>query len=147
MNVSTVLVRNQFVPIGLVPMYGSDVESLQKVKTGKEFISSANIPLSIEMSRKFRAMCRCVIHNLPENLSELKNMDNLVDVLKHETGHVRIIKTLSGEEWKIPKSISPKNISEPEFKDFFKASLDVVITKLMPGNTSSEILKEIIDFY
>ena len=69
-------------PYGLVPLYDSDHELKQRLKTGTTVRCRVTLPRNYEFHKKFFALVRLTFDNLPLPLVERWNVKNENDMLR-----------------------------------------------------------------
>lgn len=132
---------------GLVPMYDSDHEEKKKLKIGSEVLAEIRVPRNLEHHKKFFALLRLVMDNMPETLSErYTSTERLLDEIKFQCGYFEEHITLSGRVTYKPKSIAFDTMNQTDFEAFYNKALDVVLKWFLTGNTKEEIIDEIINY-
>lgn len=132
---------------GLVPMYDSDFDEKKKLKIGTMVVADIKQPRNYEHHKKFFALLRMVVDNMPEELQErYPNTDTLLTEIKYQLGHFQTHITLSGRETYIPKSISFDSMTQDEFNDFYNGAIDVVLRWFLPRNNKEELLEAVNDY-
>lgn len=132
---------------GLVPMYDSDYDEKKKLKIGSTVLADIKQPRNYEHHKKFFALLRLVVDNMPDSLQEkYPNTDVLLTEIKYQLGYFSTHITLSGRETYIPKSISFESMSQDEFNEFYNKAIDVVLKWFMPSNNRAELLEAIENY-
>lgn len=93
---------------------------------------------------RFFAILRACVHHLPQyavtdNQSERIAVEDLRIALAYETGFVKTSKDLQGRDRVFPRSMSFKNTSEAEFRDFREKAYAVLCRVL--GCSLDDLLK------
>lgn len=123
----------------LVPADFHADEFLAEIKDGKEIIVSIRKARSPLHHRWFFALLRKVV----DNSEKWGNEEDLLDDLKHATGHVRRSShMLTGEVVMIAKSISFASMAEDAFKRFKDRCLYVLARA---GFDTDALMKEVDD--
>jgi len=130
-----------------IPTHDSDYEKVKAIPNKSEVKVKITIPRNSGYHKKFFAMLRLVIDNMPDKFAIYRNEDLLLDELKMQTGHVELRESLGGKAYFRPASISFANMDQKEFETFFHNCLDVVIKYFLPNMKEEEILQELINFY
>jgi hypothetical protein len=132
---------------GLIPIYDSDFEEKKKLKIGSTVLADVKQPRNYEHHKKFFALMRLVMDNMPEELtSRYPTTDNLLTEIKFQTGHYDTHYTLSGRETYVPRSISFESMTQDEFNEFYDKTIDVVIKWFLPYNNRQELMQEITNY-
>lgn len=126
-------------------MYDSDLEEKQHLRTGERVLCSIRRPRNYEFHKKFFALLRLTVDNLPETLQEqmhIYNEEDLLDCLKVELG---LFHTVQHGDREIIKtgSISFASMDESEFERFYNRSLDIIIHRYLIGTSRQQIAEEI----
>lgn len=126
-------------------MYDSDLEEKQHLRVGERVLCSIRRPRNYEFHKKYFALLRLTVDNLPETLQEqmhIYNEEDLLDCLKLELGLFRIVQHGEREIIKTG-SISFASMDEREFERFYNRSLDIIIHRYLIGTSRQQIAEEI----
>lgn len=119
--------------------------SLQPVDdAGRELLSKigANTIIAVEWKRPrnvyFHRKLFAMLNIIFQNQEHYKSVDDLLDVCKLRTGHVRRIATPRGDVL-IPRSISFAQMDEDSFSKFYDRAVDWMLTEVIPGLRRHEL--------
>lgn len=123
----------------LVPCSFMDEETLREFPVGKD------LTVTIARSRrpKHHRFFMALIKKICENHDTYKRPEQLILWLKIRLGHVEEIRFHDDKVWWVAKSISFFAMGQDEFRKFFNASLDIIITEVIPGLNQEELLREV----
>ena len=130
---------------GLVPMYDSDLEERKRLKLGSDVLCKITKPRNYEFHKKYIALLRLTVDNLPEHLHEYYGVYSLEDMMmlvKLDLG-LSTIKMIGGREHIIEGSISFAAMDDTQLEVFFKREVDLVLHKYMKGTENQASLDEI----
>ena len=88
--------------------------------------------------RKLFAMLQLVL----DNQEHYKSIEDLLDVAKLRTGHVRTVQTRDGEV-RIPRSISFAALDQDGFNDFYNRACAWVVDEVIPGLKRKDLDAEV----
>jgi hypothetical protein len=111
---------------------------LAHTRVGQYVLVEAHRPRNPDHHRKFFAMLNIVL----QNQEHYQSIDDLLDVCKLRTGHVKTIATKIGEV-QIPKSISFASMDQTEFEAFYTRAVDWVCTEVVPGLERRDLDEEV----
>lgn len=123
---------------GLVPIDDESVEAIKKLKLRDVIIVEWKPKRNVRFHRKLFSMIRAVLPNQEQYKSE----NELLDVIKVESGHCTTLFTPSGIEVKVPDSIAFHAMDEAEFERFYN-SANMVCCQLVGEEALDEILRYI----
>jgi len=119
-------------------------EVFNSVKLGVPLLVQVKQERSIRQHRMLFKMLRLVHSNLPlDQQGAYPKVENLLDALKIQTGHVRTFTTLSGEVIRVPASISFDEMDQGEFHQFFKSCVDAITEYLIVGLDQQDLMSEV----
>ena len=132
-----------------VPRFESDLETSRKFKVGQVVIGSVTKSeiRKYELLKKFFALIKLALHNLPEELSgHIKSVDELRKIVIMEAGFREEHVSLSGKKFWSAESIAFDKMSEERFSDLYSKAFDVVCEKILPGVTKKDVEEQIMGF-
>lgn len=122
---------------GLQPEDDAGREALRGLGLGEVVECEIRRPRNIKMHRLFWKLCSTIAEAVGTTTAE-----NVCDVLKFRTGHVRQIETKKGVV-KVPRSISFAQMDQAAFNTFFDRACAVVCEEWLPHMEASELRREI----
>lgn len=134
--------------MGLVPMYDSDYDEKKKLRVGENVLCDISKPRNYEFHKKFFALIRLVLDNLPEHISDTFNIyseEDMLDALKVDLGLYNIV-YVGGKQLVKVGSISFAKMDNTEFERFYNRSIDIVLNKYMNGTERFDLIEEINRF-
>ena len=114
--------------VGLQPVYEDGEKVIRGLKLG-EIIS---VDVVRPRNGKFHDKLFALLNLIYPNQDVYPSMNTLLDACKLATGHYDVV-MLKGKEWHLPKSINFASMDAAEFKVFFDAVCNWVVTKVIPG--------------
>ena len=135
-------------PIGLIPLYDSDLEEKKRLGVGNIVKCKIVIPRNYKFHKKFFALVRLVFENLSEYTArelEVHNEQDMLNRIKYDLGMYDVFKIGNDVVMQL-HSISFSAMDNTEFDRFYNLTLDLVLKKYLRGNTREELLNEINDF-
>lgn len=125
---------------GLMP--DSADERTQSILRGVPLGASVQVeisrPRNIQRHRLFWALASTIAQAIPGNLTA----ENLVEILKIETGHCTIVKG-ARDTYRLPKSIAFHKMEEPEFQAFMDRCCQFIcstwLQHIKPSGLKTEI--------
>ena len=133
---------------GLVPLYDSDMDEKRRLKIGSDVLCKVSKPRNYKFHKKFMALVRLTLDNLPEWMHDshgIHNMDDMLRAIKLDLG-VSTVKVISGREHIVEGSISFAAMDETMFERFFKQAVDLVLHTYLIGTDNRALLDEIDRF-
>lgn len=130
---------------GLVPMYDSDSDEVRKIKVGDTVLCSIKRPRNYEFHKKFFALVRLTLENLPETLArelDVHNIDDMLSCFKMDLGLFRVL-THGGRQVVKLESISFASMDNTEFARFYERCVDLVEYVYLRGIDRQDILDEV----
>lgn len=134
--------------MGLVPMYDSDYEEKQRLKVGDTVLCSIKRPRNYEFHKKFWALLRLTVTNLPHLIQQQMQIfteEDMLDCLKIDLGLYSTV-WHGGKEIIKAGSISFAKMDESEFERFFQRSVDVILRIYLRGTDRQALIEEIDSF-
>jgi hypothetical protein len=133
---------------GLVPMYDSDLEEKKRLRVGETVLCNVKKARNYDFHKKFFALVRLTLDNMPEQLAErlgIYDEEDMLAALKLELGlfttawyqHTQVVRL---------SSISFSNMDETEFQVFYNRCLNIIETRYLRGVTREDLLEEINRF-
>lgn len=136
-------------PYGLVPAYDSDHDKKMKLKNGEIYSCEIRKPRNLKFHRKFFALVRLTVDNLPHNLQDSLHIyteDDMLTQFKIDLGLVSFVQ-VGGREVLKERSISFAAMDETQFEGFYQRCLTLVLKKYLVGTRRSELLDNIEQYY
>lgn len=134
--------------IGLVPMYDSDYDEKQRLKVGDTVLCSIKRPRNYEFHKKFFALLRLTVTNLPHLIQQQMQIfteEDMLDCLKVDLGLYTTV-LHGGKQIIKTGSISFAKMDESEFERFFQRSVDVILRIYLRGTDRQALIDEIDNF-
>lgn len=134
--------------IGLVPMYDSDYDEKQRLKVGDTVLCSIKRPRNYEFHKKFFALLRLTVTNLPHLIQQQMQIfteEDMLDCLKVDLGLYTTV-WHGGKQIINTGSISFAKMDESEFERFFQRSVDVILRIYLRGTDRQALIEEIDNF-
>jgi hypothetical protein len=119
------------------------MEFYEKVKDGATFTADVKIVRCPLFHRKFWALLRVVLHNLPEALG-FKTVDSLKEELLFRAGYFKKYTTTKGEEIYKVESISYEHLDQLQFQELYNRVFDEAVALL--GVVAADLGREIEEF-
>jgi hypothetical protein len=133
---------------GLVPMYDSDYEEKKKLKQGEKVLVTIKRPRNYENHKRFFALLRLVVQNLPEQMARAMSIyseEDLLNCIKLDLG-MFTTHWHEGRELLKVKSISFASMDESEFSNFFTETINLITNHYLLGMDKETLLEEIDNF-
>ena len=134
--------------IGLVPMYDSDYDEKQRLKVGDTVLCSIKRPRNYEFFKKYWALLRLTVTNLPHLIQQQMQIfteEDMLDCLKVDLGLYTTV-WHGGKQIIKTGSISFSKMDESEFERFFQRSVDVILRIYLRGTDRQALIEEIDNF-
>ena len=134
--------------IGLVPMYDSDYCEKQRLKVGDTVLCSIKRPRNYEYHKKFFALLRLTVTNLPHLIQQQMQIfteEDMLDCLKVDLGLYTTV-WHGGKQIIKTGSISFAKMDESEFERFFQRSVDVILRIYLRGSDRQALIEEIENY-
>jgi hypothetical protein len=127
---------------GLKPAYDSDYEIYSKIPLNEVFEIEYRKPRNLLFHRKYFALMKLAFENQTDyrNLNELRRDISIVAGYYDE-----VVNKVTGEVYKMPKSISFAQMDEIEFSELYERTKDVICKWL--GVTDESIEEEIYQYF
>ena len=134
--------------IGLVPMYDSDYDEKQRLKVGDTVLCSIKRPRNYEFHKKYFALLRLTVANLPHIIQQHMQIfteEDLLDCLKMDLG---LFTTLwhGGRQIVKTGSISFAKMDNTEFEKFFSRSVDAILRIYLRGTDRQALIEEVENY-
>ena len=127
---------------GLKPVYESDLENYLKIPLNEEFEIEYTKKRNVKFHRKAFALFKLAF----ENQNEYNTLESLRRDLIITAGYYdEIANKLTGEVYKIPKSISFSNMDEVEFSELYEKIKDIICRWL--GIANEQVEEEILQYF
>lgn len=134
---------------GLVPMYGSDLDEKKRLKKGEEVLCVIRKPRNYKFHKKFFALLRLTLYNLPERTERTLGItceEDLLDCLKLDLGLAKTVE-IGGRQYIRTGSISFGNMDETEFEKFYGRCIDIILNKYLRGTERTALVEEIWRYF
>lgn len=133
---------------GLVPMYDSDYEEKKRLKVGETVLCTIKRPRNYEFHKKFFALLRLTVDNLPHLIQQQMQIfteEDMLDCLKMDLG---LYTTCwhGGREIIKAGSISFAKMDNSEFETFFNRSIDAILRTYLRGTDRQALIEEIENY-
>lgn len=130
-----------------IPAYDSDKEKSDSISPGEIVACKVRRPRNILHHRKYFALLKLTMSNLPEHLEEaIRSDEDLLTEIKMQLGYREKRRSLGGAEYYVPKSISFLKMDQDEFNDFYSRSLDLILKYILPGCERADLEQELASF-
>jgi hypothetical protein len=132
---------------GSIPAYESDYENYKKIKFGEIFEAEIRKPRNLKFHRKFMGLIKLTFENIPNDLLlKYPTFDDLRYEITILSGYFDWHYPLSGNKYKIAKSINFQSMDNVEFEKLYNSAINVIIEKFIIGADKELIREEIINF-
>lgn len=129
-------------PSGLKPCYDSDFYIYAKIPIGETFEIEYKKPRNYKFHKKYFALIKLAF----ENQQDYRNLNDLRRDLSITAGYYdEVVNKVTGEVYKIAKSISFSSMDENEFSELYERIKDIISQWLGISNESIE--NEINQFF
>lgn len=134
--------------LGLVPMYDSDYDEKKRLKVGDTVLCSIKRPRNYEFFKKFWALLRLTVENLPYLIQQQMQICSEEDMLRCLKIDLGLYSTVwhGGKEIIVPGSISFALMDEEEFERFFNRAVDAILSTYLRGTDRDALIEEIENF-
>lgn len=129
-------------------MYDSDYDEKQRLKVGDTVLCSIKRPRNYEFHKKFFALLRLTVTNLPHLIQQQMQIfteEDMLDCLKVDLGLYTTV-WHGGKQIINTGSISFAKMDESEFERFFQRSVDVILRIYLRGTDRQALIEEIDNF-
>ena len=136
-------------PNGLIPLYDSDYDKKQMLKEGEIYTCEIRKSRNLKFHRKFFALVRLTVDNLPHNLQDSLHIyteDDMLTQFKIDLGLVSFVQVGNREVLK-ERSISFASMDETQFDGFYQRCLTLVLKKYLAGTSRRDLLDNIEQYY
>ncbi len=133
---------------GLVPLYNSDLEEKKRLREGETVLCTIKKPRNYEFHKKFFALLRLTIDNMPEQIADKLGVYDEEDLLACMKLNLGLFTTAWYQNTQVVKlsSISFAKMDETEFQKFYDRCINLVLSIFLQGTTRQELLEEIERF-
>jgi len=123
----------------LHPCSAADEEALLGYAEGRDLSCTLTRPRSTRQHRFFWALLQKICHN-----HEVYNRpEQLLLWLKIRLGYVEEVRFHGDQTWWVAKSISFNSMGQDQFRKFFDAALDCIVTEVIPGLDAKHLVQEV----
>lgn len=127
---------------GLRPYYDSDFEIYAKIPIGEQFEIEYKKPRNYNFHKKYFALMKLAF----ENQQDYRNLNDMRRDITITSGYYdEFVNKVTGEVYKLAKSISFANMDNTEFSELYENTKDVICRWLGIDNESIE--EEIMQYY
>jgi hypothetical protein len=127
---------------GLKPAYDSDYEVYSKIPLNEVFEIEYRKPRNYNFHKKYFALIKLAF----ENQTDYRNLNDLRRDISIVAGYYdEVVNKVTGEVYKMPKSISFAQMDEIEFSELYERTKDVICKWL--GVTDESIEQEIYQYF
>lgn len=133
---------------GFVPLYDSDYEERQKLRTGDTVLCEVRKPRNYEFHKKFFALVRLTFANLPEHMHRqygIYSEEDLLIALKIDLGISSIV-NIAGRDVFREGSISFTAMDQSEFSAFYLRCINIILAKYLKGTDRQDLIDNIEQF-
>lgn len=133
---------------GLIPKYGSDHEEKQRLRVGEDVLCTISQPRNYEFHKKFWALLRLTVDNMPELTQRMHNIwsaEDMLDALSLDLGYFTTV-WHGGKPLFKRKSISFAAMSQDAFELFYSRCIDHIIGKYLRGTNREDLIESIEEF-
>ncbi len=125
----------------LHPLGSHAEEALRRIKHGAELEVTIRQPRNIRHHRKWWAL----IDKVYENQEHYQTKGLFVLALKVALGHCDTEVDSEGRVLYDPRSIAFHNMDQTEFSEFYENTINLIVTRFLPGVTDDELRREVED--
>jgi hypothetical protein len=123
----------------LHPCSKADEEALSEFAEGRDLSCTLTRPRSTRQHRFFWAILQKICHN-----HEVYNRpEKLLLWIKIRLGYVEEVRFHGDQTWWVAKSTSFNAMGQDEFRKFFDATLDCIVTEVIPGLDAKHLIQEV----
>ena len=127
---------------GLKPAWDSDYEIYSKIPLNEVFEIEYRKPRNYNFHKKYFALIKLAF----ENQTDYRNLNDLRRDISIVVGYYdEVVNKVTGEVYKMPKSISFAQMDEIEFSELYERTKDVICKWL--GVTDESIEEEIHQYF
>lgn len=123
----------------LVPCSLADEEALMDYAENKQLTVTLARTRSSRQHRFFWALLQKVCHNH----DVYRRPEQLLVWLKIRLGYVEEVRLHEDQVWWQTKSISFNSMGQDEFRKFFDAAVDCIVTEVIPGLDRDDLIREV----
>lgn len=123
----------------LVPCALLDEESLDEFPEGKDL----TVTITRSRSQKHHRFFYGLMQKICANHDTYRRPDQLLLWLKIRLGYVEEVRFHNDKVWWVAKSISFNSMGQDEFRKFFDAALDVIVTEVIPNLDTDHLIGEV----
>lgn len=119
---------------GWIPCDEDTVKEYNKQKFGDEIYVEYKPRRNYQFHKKMFSMLNLVLNNQ----ERFKTTNELLDAIKHHSGHTVSYYDIEGREWKKPKSIAFYAMDNDEFEKFYNLAIDACLLIVPMGKIELE---------
>lgn len=134
--------------IGLIPMYDSDLDEKHRLRIGDNVLCTIKRPRNYEFHKKFFALLRLTVANLPHLIQQQMQIfteEDLLDCLKIDLG-LFTTRWHGGRQIIKTGSISFAKMDNTEFEKFFSRSVDAILRIYLRGTDRQALIEEVENY-
>lgn len=129
----------------LAPVFPEDADALATLRSGHDYMVSISVPRNLRFHRKFFALLRITLDNMPDAIRQRDNIRSLASLLSAVKISAGLFDTVfaNGREVAIPRSISFAKMDEASFEQFYNRVLDIILANYLIGADRTDIATEV----
>ena len=129
----------------LAPMFPEDADALATLRPGHDYMVSISVPRNLRFHRKFFALLRITLDNMPDAVRHRDNIRSLASLLSAVKISAGLFDTVicHGREIAVPRSISFAKMDEASFECFYILVLDIILADYLVGSDRADISAEV----
>lgn len=130
---------------GLIPLYDSDLDEKKRLKIGTDVEVEVKKARNIKFHKKFFALLRLVLDNMPDGLKKYYEIYNEESFLFQIKEDLKLFKEYKGGR-KEYLSISFEAMDEYTFSRFYNIVVKLMLTKYIQLENDNDIEEELYKF-
>lgn len=133
-------------PHGLVPLHESDHDLMSRLRTGATVRCRVTLPRNYRFHKKFFALVRLTLDNLPLPLCQrwgIRSEGDMLRRFKRDLGLFTSWTNERGEREIEYRSISFAAMDEQEFERFYDDCVSLVLRTYIPGVLRADLEEEV----
>jgi len=133
---------------GLIPLYDSDMDEKQKLKTGSDVVADIKDARNYEFHKRFFALIGLTFDNLNENLQKELGIYTKDDLLIRLKIDLKLYEVVRYENLGCIAlhSISFDKMDQHEFEEFYKRAANQIINVYLKGVMYPQLEEELYRF-
>lgn len=129
----------------LAPVFPEDAEILATLRAEHDYMVTISVPRNLRFHRKFFALLRITLDNMPESIchrDNIRSLSSLLSAVKISAGLFDTV-VCHGREIAVPRSISFAKMDEASFERFYNRVLDIILADYLVGSDRADISAEV----